>query len=1367
MAMKEILRVSDFSWSSECVNSNSSRIRFVNSYQNSTLPYWVQSCSVSGHNMTAWVKLDKILSPTGYSIYLYYGNPSASVYSNGTATFDYFDSGSSVSSWTIVGSAGQTATTGNPIPSYYAVSQSGDYMYKNVNLKPNETIMFDSMSNYLGNFFFLTNSAGAGQMFRTETRTGQSAGIASATSWTSWSAPSSCAHLTASTWYNIQINLGSTTAQSYINGISCGGAYTFTNNGGYIGLVGDAGGAAYTTWWDNLIVRKYSSVTPTYTTGSEKSGPFNVASVNLTGLSEGNYYWNVVCTDLAGNTNTSATRFFTILSTSPVVKLITSNMTSTNTGNITLLYNLTGSGIISSKLILNGAVNKSNQSHLVQGLNNFTLTNLANGYYTWTVNATNVFGLNGTAVKRTFIVDKTPPTVSLNLPANNSQFSTSSINFNFTATDNIYSKLLCNLTVGSHVDLNFSVNSGVLTNRLETGLQNGFTQWFVQCMDGAGNVGYSQLRNINISAKPKVSLLTANNTYFNTSSPVLFYNATSTTGLATCSLYINGNLNQSKSNPPNGVNNFTLSGFSQGYYNWYVKCTDTASVSAQTSTRRFGIDLFPPSITLYRPTYGSALTTEDVNFTFKVSDSFDPTLYCNLSVNSVNLLSNFSASSGFNVTKTIHFSSGGDEYWYVTCWDWANNENTSSLGYFKLSFPPTVNLTSPANNKWLNSSNVLLSYNVSDVTNSLVNSTLYLNDIFNKINQTPLVNNAINNFTLTSLSDGHYNWSVKATNALGLSTKTNDSYFTIDTHPPTVNLYSPNGTSVLTWNNVTFNFSARDNLATSLNCNLTLDGFPQFENFPAQNGTYTIKYDAVHNGNHTWSVTCNDPAGNTFTTSTINFTVQGVPRITLNSPPNNNITKYSNINFYYTPDDVFGISQCSLYIDGVFNQSSSSILNNQQNSFSVSGIHQGFHNWTVNCTDPDGNSGKPAPFDFTVDQTSPIISLNYPPNNSGVYYGTGSVILNWTARDPYDPFITCNVYVDGAVKVSNMLVSSGIPATKPVSLSQGYHGWNATCTDQVGNSNSSATYHFNFTYPDFVINASSIKFNVTSPGEGDPVGINVTTYNRGGADIKSVVIKVYDGNPISGGTLIGTKSISISKFSSNVSFYKWVAQIGTSSIYAVADPSNAYTEWNESNNQWSKNITVGSWQYLYGFINPISNYSLSNNLDAKLISWPANLFSGGNIFITSSGASVSWPSLVAIGRTTSGAVASPNDFSNIDTLLNMTGFNDSVYNLYTNAGVPKNTTSFLIYNTSINNVPVIDSINNSNFTTGILWDSSDDISHDGQFDIADKEDLVFASKIHPHTKGTYGIYDYEVRVPAKLRDYKFISSSGDIYVELD
>ena len=76
------------------------------------------------------------------------------------------------------------------------------------------------------------------------------------------------------------------------------------------------------------------------------------------------------------------------------------------------------------------------------------------------------------------------------------------------------------------------------------------------------------------------------------------------------------------------------------------------------------------------------------------------------------------------------------------------------------------------------------------------------------------------------------------------------------------------------------------------------------------------------------------------------------------------------------------------------------------------------------------------------------------------------------------------------------------------------------------------------------------------------------------------------------------------------------------------------------------------------------------------------------------------------------------------------------------------------------------SINNSNFVTGILWDSSDD-DGDYEFNESGKEDLVFVTQINTSSQGAYGIYDYELRVPARLREYSTTdSSAAAFYLEL-
>ena len=141
------------------------------------ISYWTESCNVNGSNSTFWVKVPSIAASGNTTIYMYYGNSNALNKSNASTTFDFYDSGNVVGNWTIAGTAGQTAAQGLPQPSYYAASSSGSYMYKNISLTPNKIIEYNSRSDGLGNLFFLTNSAGAGQHMRLETRGSNNAGI--------------------------------------------------------------------------------------------------------------------------------------------------------------------------------------------------------------------------------------------------------------------------------------------------------------------------------------------------------------------------------------------------------------------------------------------------------------------------------------------------------------------------------------------------------------------------------------------------------------------------------------------------------------------------------------------------------------------------------------------------------------------------------------------------------------------------------------------------------------------------------------------------------------------------------------------------------------------------------------------------------------------------------------------------------------------------------------------------------------------------------------------------------------------------------------------------------------------------------------
>jgi len=78
-------------------------LRFVNGSENTELPYWVEEKS-NGEWAVVWVKVDQNITTDNYTIYMYYGNPSATSESNGSAVFEFFDDFSGdLSQWEQVG----------------------------------------------------------------------------------------------------------------------------------------------------------------------------------------------------------------------------------------------------------------------------------------------------------------------------------------------------------------------------------------------------------------------------------------------------------------------------------------------------------------------------------------------------------------------------------------------------------------------------------------------------------------------------------------------------------------------------------------------------------------------------------------------------------------------------------------------------------------------------------------------------------------------------------------------------------------------------------------------------------------------------------------------------------------------------------------------------------------------------------------------------------------------------------------------------------------------------------------------------------------------------------------------------------------
>ena len=301
----------------------SSLQNIIFTYQNGTIiPSWLQSGNTNSSSYSIyWLSMYGMPALASEKIYMILlpkymdmmnnfrtgENPSLSPiygeYDDGSSVFVDYYSGSSISNWIAKGSSGliSTAPSGSlgGAEAFYAASANGDYLYANANysLSSNYVIQFYVYTTGLGDFFFSSNAFGHGQMSRLDSRLNcYDLGLASTSSWTFWNAPVGHATLSSNKWYLFSIVIANGKVADYentnlnaysnlgvnINSLSItyqdsAGAESYDPLGSYIGLVGDALGPSYDTYWNGIIIRDYPSngVMPSVTFSSANTSAAN------------------------------------------------------------------------------------------------------------------------------------------------------------------------------------------------------------------------------------------------------------------------------------------------------------------------------------------------------------------------------------------------------------------------------------------------------------------------------------------------------------------------------------------------------------------------------------------------------------------------------------------------------------------------------------------------------------------------------------------------------------------------------------------------------------------------------------------------------------------------------------------------------------------------------------------------------------------------------------------------------------------------------------------------------------------------------------------------------------------------------------
>lgn len=472
----------------------------------------------------------------------------------------------------------------------------------------------------------------------------------------------------------------------------------------------------------------------------------------------GNYDWNISCIDNAGNTGNSTINNFDV-ATPFNPRFIYPGNNSNLSG--TVIINVTWGSVATSYFIhyqensagftvICGDSGKTGPQTCafdtttpgINDNNNYTLRLRANNG-----TDTDIFLYNIT-------IDNTPPNLTLNLPANNSQLNSPSVNFNWTVSDAVDTNTNCTFILDDTINNSF----GASTNNTTLALADGAHTWQVNCSDYTGNYNTSNVRNLTIDTafplfiEANITPTSAEN--LTNASPVLSV-AFTEGNPDTCEYYNGSGWTTLSTNVAGGVTLCTGQVNTQvngAQLNFSFRLNDTAGNTNTTANIiNLTVDAIAPVLTINSPvsnydisdgsTFFVNVSVSEANMT----DGENCSLYIDDDENNLTGVLNYNASTSECVGNvTLKSPSGLDPgtinfEFKVIVKDAVNNsgENTSILQIDNL--PPSIigKTTNYTNNATTNiSNNVTITITLSDHSN--ISSVRVGNtSIINLTNTTP------------------------------------------------------------------------------------------------------------------------------------------------------------------------------------------------------------------------------------------------------------------------------------------------------------------------------------------------------------------------------------------------------------------------------------------------------------------------------------------------------------------------------------------------------------------------------------------------------------------------------------------------------
>ncbi|MBI2232533.1 MAG: S8 family peptidase [Candidatus Aenigmarchaeota archaeon] len=363
---------------------------------------------------------------------------------------------------------------------------------------------------------------------------------------------------------------------------------------------------------------------------------------------------------------------------------------------------------------------------------------------------------------------------------------------------------------------------------------------------------------------------------------------------------------------------------------------------------------------------------------------------------------------------------------------------------------PSVDLTGPVNNSFLNKNNIIVNFTAIDDLNLEQECSRNLNGT--KINLGNATSGVQNSYIL-NLSDGTYPLNVTCSDQSRNNATSQTVIFTIDTVKPTISIVSADvNNSFVSRNYIFINVSVSD-LTNISACILEWNGTNQTM-VKLNNGTLVscTANKTADDGTYNYRIHANDSAGNT-ATETLNITLDTRPPVILAlSPANNTFMRGLNENFSLSYSEMH-LRRANLYWGAAqnFTNTSMACLSGTRNCSILINLTSLQHNTTISfyfeTTDLAGNTANSFMMSASIDRIPPDAGFVSPTPLNGTTHETSRITINMTASEPLSSAVLELNFVNESMS------GGGKEWAKTLDLSDGNYTLKAYLADLAGNFN--------------------------------------------------------------------------------------------------------------------------------------------------------------------------------------------------------------------------------------------------------------------------------------------------------------------------